>query len=262
MLTRGVSLWLWAIACPLASATLGDSIVASDALSSLWKDVPRSLATVSKSAHDTCAKAHDVSALPYGAASSVSPTGRSGLGGGSESCHQLSSDGRVQWWSLLGTGTCVEVLVWAPFSIYIGVNEGTSCTDLTCVLESNYGTGSLKFKAEEGETYKIAIGASDAGSLGDFAVAFLVRPDPALCRLFSVYLLLMIVFIRMLKIVQKHLLMRNALLLLKCQSSPTKSRETMLFLSQSSTLPLSHAHSFTPMPIHFGGRLCQYLIRV
>jgi hypothetical protein len=178
MWTRGVSLWLWAIAFPFASAALGDPVVALDTLSSLWKDAPRSLATASKSAHDTCAKAQDVAALPYGAASSVSPSGRSGIGGGSQSCRQLSSDGRVQWWSLQGTGKCVEVLVWAPFSIYIGVSQGTACSDLTCLLESNYGTGSLKFTADEGETYKIAIGASDSGSLGDFAVAFLVRPDP------------------------------------------------------------------------------------
>jgi hypothetical protein len=64
--------------------------------------------------------------------------------------------------------------VWSQFPNYVTVSSGLDCCDQACVLQAVDSNETLKFMANEGEVYNIAVGTSEIYNVGDFTLALVV----------------------------------------------------------------------------------------
>lgn len=135
--------------------------------------------------NDECTTANIINELPYIDDSSnemSSPHEDDGSSTGTSSCYGLQSGSRTNWYVMEGQDSCVSAVVAATnFYPYIGVYSGPECTTMTCVAQESYGGNKVSFFAENGTTYRIAVGGEYSSQSGDYTLTVLVSAVLYLC---------------------------------------------------------------------------------
>jgi hypothetical protein len=95
----------------------------------------------------------------------------------SVSCVGLYGDAKINWYKVRGNGKCLDATIWAAFGAFLTVHTGSECSSLNCLGQAVNSDNHVKWFADKGAWYWLAVGNSNPDETGEYSVIVTVRNE-------------------------------------------------------------------------------------
>jgi hypothetical protein len=132
--------------------------------------------------NDRCLTATSVDTLPFAVSASNILASAAGYNSSATICgNRVDGTAKAVWYELIGDGSCVSASIAGEgFDAILALYEGDNCGSLSCLANSNSGSGGpglLSWRTETGTAYKILVTGAYGDQAGNYVLGITVREE-------------------------------------------------------------------------------------